>query len=115
MPVQLPPPFSDIPRCPILFDYPTAIEKLSRLTTSTLTESQAQADTPQLWIKREDCNSGLALGGNKCRKLEYVLPEALAHGADTLVTVGGIQSNHMCQVAAVAARYGLKVGIIIIY
>ncbi|KAF1984413.1 tryptophan synthase beta subunit-like PLP-dependent enzyme [Aulographum hederae CBS 113979] len=61
------------------------------------------------WIKREDCNSGLAFGGNKVRKLEYVIPDALQHGADTLVTTGGLQSNHMRQTAAAAARYGLKV------
>jgi 1-aminocyclopropane-1-carboxylate deaminase len=53
-------------------------------------------------------NSGLAYGGNKTRKLEYLIPEALALGADTLVSIGGLQSNHTRQVAAVAAKLGLK-------
>jgi 1-aminocyclopropane-1-carboxylate deaminase len=61
-----------------------------------------------VWAKREDCNSGLAFGGNKVRKLEYLVPDALAQGADTLVSIGGIQSNHTRQVAAVAAKLGLK-------
>jgi 1-aminocyclopropane-1-carboxylate deaminase len=63
---------------------------------------------PQIWAKREDCNSGLAYGGNKTRKLEYLVPEALEQGADTLVSIGGVQSNHTRQVAAVAARLGMK-------
>jgi 1-aminocyclopropane-1-carboxylate deaminase len=62
----------------------------------------------QIWAKREDCNSGLAYGGNKTRKLEYIVPDALAQGADTLVSIGGYQSNHTRQVAAVAAHLGLK-------
>lgn len=62
----------------------------------------------QVWAKREDCNSGLAFGGNKTRKLEYIVPDALAQGADTLVSIGGFQSNHTRQVAAVAAKLGLK-------
>ena len=61
-----------------------------------------------VWAKREDCNTGLAYGGNKTRKLEYLIPDALAQGADTLVSIGGVQSNHTRQVAAVAARLGLK-------
>ncbi len=62
----------------------------------------------ELYAKREDCNSGLAFGGNKTRKLEYLIPEALAQGCDTLVSIGGIQSNQTRQVAAVAAHLGLK-------
>jgi 1-aminocyclopropane-1-carboxylate deaminase len=62
---------------------------------------------PEIWVKRDDC-TGLAGGGNKTRKLEYLLPDALAHGADTLVTIGGIQSNHTRQTAAAAARAGLR-------
>ena len=62
----------------------------------------------QVWAKREDCNSGLAFGGNKTRKLEYIVPDVLASGADTLVSIGGYQSNHTRQVAAVAAHLGLK-------
>ena len=61
-----------------------------------------------LWAKRDDCNSGLAFGGNKTRKLEYLVADALAQGCDTLVSIGGVQSNHTRQVAAVAARCGLK-------
>jgi 1-aminocyclopropane-1-carboxylate deaminase len=61
-----------------------------------------------IWAKREDANSGLAFGGNKTRKLEYLIPDALAKGADTLVSIGGVQSNHTRQVAAVAAKLGLK-------
>jgi 1-aminocyclopropane-1-carboxylate deaminase len=100
--VFLPKPFSDIPRSKLLFEQPTSIEPLERLT------KQLNCG-PNFWIKREDCNSGLAFGGNKVRKMEYVLPDALAVGADTLVTTGGLQSNHMRQVAAIAARFGLKV------
>jgi 1-aminocyclopropane-1-carboxylate deaminase len=61
-----------------------------------------------IWAKREDCNSGLAYGGNKVRKLEYLAADALAQGCDTLVSIGGVQSNHTRQVAAVAAHLGLK-------
>jgi len=62
----------------------------------------------RLYAKREDCNSGLAFGGNKTRKLEYLIPDALSQGCDTLVSIGGIQSNQTRQVAAVAAHLGLR-------
>jgi 1-aminocyclopropane-1-carboxylate deaminase len=62
----------------------------------------------EIWAKREDCNAGLAYGGNKVRKLEYLAADALAQGCDTLVSIGGVQSNHTRQVAAVAARLGLR-------
>jgi 1-aminocyclopropane-1-carboxylate deaminase len=62
----------------------------------------------EIYAKRDDCNSGLAFGGNKLRKLEYIVPDILASGADTLVSIGGVQSNHTRQVAAVAAKLGLK-------
>ena len=62
----------------------------------------------EVWAKREDVNSGLAYGGNKTRKLEYLAAEAVATGCDTLVSIGGVQSNHTRQVAAVAAHLGLK-------
>ena len=62
----------------------------------------------QIYAKREDCNSGLALGGNKLRKLEYIVPDAIASGADTLVSIGGVQSNHTRLVAATAAKIGMK-------
>ncbi|MFC9690480.1 1-aminocyclopropane-1-carboxylate deaminase [Kribbella sp. NPDC056951] len=86
-------------RYPLLFG-PSPIHPLDRLT--------AHLGGARVWAKREDCNSGLAYGGNKTRKLEYLVPEALAQGADTLVTIGGVQSNHTRQVAAVAAKLGLK-------
>ncbi|MDT3681066.1 MAG: 1-aminocyclopropane-1-carboxylate deaminase [Truepera sp.] len=87
-------------RYPLMFG-PTPIEELPRL-------SEALGGKVKLYAKREDCNSGLAFGGNKVRKLEFLVPEALAQGADTLVTIGGVQSNHTRQVAAVAAKLGLK-------
>ncbi len=89
----------DFPRYPLLFG-PSPVHPLERLT--------AHLGGPQIWAKREDCNSGLAYGGNKTRKLEYIVPDVLASGADTLVSIGGVQSNHTRQVAAVAARLGLK-------
>ncbi|KAM0430887.1 hypothetical protein ACHAPT_005520 [Fusarium lateritium] len=102
--VNLPSPFGDIPRVKLMFDRPVDIEPLSRLT-------EALDCGASVWILREDRNSGLAFGGNKVRKLEYVLADALAQGADTIVTTGGIQSNHMCQTAAAAARLGLQVAL----
>ena len=80
---------------------PTPIEKLPRLSAEL-------GGKVEIFAKRDDCNSGLAFGGNKVRKLEYLVPEALAQGCDTLVTIGGIQSNHTRQVAAVAAKLGMK-------
>jgi 1-aminocyclopropane-1-carboxylate deaminase len=80
---------------------PTPIEPLERLT-------EHLGGKVKLFAKRDDCNSGLAFGGNKVRKLEYLVPEALAEGCDTLVTIGGVQSNHTRQVAATAAKLGLK-------
>ena len=62
----------------------------------------------QIHAKRDDCNSGLALGGNKLRKLEYIVPDAIASNADTLVSIGGVQSNHTRMVAATAAKIGMK-------
>lgn len=87
-------------RYPLTFG-PTPIEKLSRL-------SEYLGNKVEIFAKREDCNSGLAFGGNKIRKLEYIVPDALASNADTLVTIGGVQSNHTRQVAAVAAKLGMK-------
>ena len=87
-------------RYPLMFG-PTPIEKLGRL-------SEALGGEVEIWAKRDDCNSGLAFGGNKLRKLEYIVPDAIASNADTLVTIGGIQSNHTRQVAAVAAKLGMK-------
>ena len=90
---------ADFPRHPLLFG-PSPVHPLERLT--------AHLGGAAIWAKREDCNSGLAFGGNKTRKLEYLVPDALAQGADTLVSIGGVQSNHTRQVAAVAAKLGLK-------
>ncbi|MFF9127165.1 1-aminocyclopropane-1-carboxylate deaminase [Streptomyces sp. NPDC014889] len=86
-------------RHPLLFG-PSPVHPLDRLSD--------HLGGPRIWAKREDCNSGLAFGGNKTRKLEYLVPDALRKGADTLVTIGGVQSNHTRQVAAVAAKVGLK-------
>src|SRR5512140_2460572 len=86
-------------RYPLLFG-PSPVHRLDRLTQ--------HLGGPSIWAKREDCNSGIAYGGNKTRKLEYLVADALAQGADTLVSIGGVQSNHTRQVAAVAAHAGLK-------
>ena len=83
---------------PLLFG-PSPIQRLERLSD--------HLGGAALWAKRDDCNSGLAYGGNKTRKLEYLVADALAKGADTLVSIGGVQSNHTRQVAAAAARTGL--------
>ena len=80
---------------------PTPIEHLPRLTA-------ALGNKVHIYAKRDDCNSGLALGGNKLRKLEYIVPDAIASGADTLVSIGGVQSNHTRLVAATAAKIGMK-------
>jgi len=90
---------ADFPRYPLLFG-PSPVHPLERLT--------AHLGGAKIWAKREDVNSGLAYGGNKTRKLEYLVADALQQGADTLVSIGGVQSNHTRQVAAAAARAGLK-------
>ena len=90
---------ADFERYPLTFG-PSPVHPLDRLT--------AHLGGARIWAKREDCNSGLAYGGNKTRKLEYIVPDVLAKGADTLVSIGGYQSNHTRQVAAVAAKLGLK-------
>ena len=89
----------DFPRHPLTFG-PSPLQHLRRLSK--------HLGGAQVWAKREDVNSGLAFGGNKTRKLEYIVPDVLAQGADTLVSIGGYQSNHTRQVAAVAAHLGLK-------
>ncbi|CDX53530.1 1-aminocyclopropane-1-carboxylate deaminase [Mesorhizobium plurifarium] len=87
-------------RYPLTFG-PTPIEKLDRL-------SKHLGGKVEIYAKREDCNSGLAFGGNKLRKLEYIIPDAIGSDADTLVSIGGVQSNHTRMVAAVAAKIGMK-------
>ncbi|MET0703374.1 MAG: 1-aminocyclopropane-1-carboxylate deaminase [Mycobacterium sp.] len=89
----------DFQRYPLTFG-PSPIHPLRRLSQ--------YLGGAEIWAKREDVNSGLAYGGNKTRKLEYFIPEAMEQGADTLVSIGGVQSNHTRQVAAVAAHLGLK-------
>ena len=89
----------DFRREPLLFG-PSPIHPLPRL-------SEALGGGVEIWAKREDCNSGIAYGGNKVRKLEYLVAEALDTGCDTLVSIGGIQSNHTRQVTGVARHLGL--------
>jgi 1-aminocyclopropane-1-carboxylate deaminase len=89
----------DFPRIPLLFG-PSPIHPLRRL-------SEALGGGVEIWAKREDCNSGIAFGGNKVRKLEYLVAEALDQGCDTLVSIGGVQSNHTRQVTGVARFLGL--------
>ncbi|MDE0943200.1 MAG: D-cysteine desulfhydrase, partial [Alphaproteobacteria bacterium] len=78
---------------------PTPLEYLPRLS--------AHLGGPRILVKRDDC-TGLALGGNKTRKLEFLMAEAQAQGADTVLTTGGVQSNHVRQTAAACARMGLS-------
>ncbi len=78
---------------------PTPIESMPRLSE--------HLGGPTLWIKRDDC-TGLATGGNKTRKLEFLMGAALQQGADTVVTQGAVQSNHVRQTAAAACKLGLK-------
>jgi D-cysteine desulfhydrase len=88
---------SDIDRVPIAY-LPTPLRQMKRLTE--------ELDGPRLFVKRDD-QTGLATGGNKARKLEFLIAEALAEGADTALTVGAAQSNHARQTAAAAAMHGL--------
>ena len=81
------------------FPAPTPLEQLPNLSRLL--------GGPEIWIKRDDCTV-VASGGNKVRKLEFLAGEAVAQGADTLVTQGAVQSNHVRQTAAVAARLGMK-------
>jgi 1-aminocyclopropane-1-carboxylate deaminase len=89
----------DFDRVPLLFG-PSPLHPLRRLS--------AALGGVEIWAKREDCNSGIAFGGNKVRKLEYLVADALAQGCDTLVSIGGVQSNHTRQVTGVACHLGLK-------
>ncbi len=79
--------------------FPTPLHPLPRLSESL--------GGPEIWIKRDD-QTGLATGGNKTRKLRLLVADALAQGADTLITAGAVQSNHCRQTAAAAAQFGLK-------
>ncbi len=94
---------SRFPRLP-LAHLPTPLEPLPGLT--------AALGGPRIWIKRDDC-TGLAGGGNKTRKLEFLLADAREQGADTIVTQGATQSNHVRQTAAAATCLGLDVHILL--
>ena len=87
-----------------LLNLPTPLEKMPRLSSAL--------KGPQLWIKREDC-TGLAFGGNKERKAEFSLGDALSKKADVVITIGPLQSNHSRATAAAAAKLGLKVVLVI--
>ena len=79
--------------------FPTPIEYLNNISE--------HLNGPQIYIKRDDC-TGLATGGNKTRKLEFLMPDAIKNQADLVVTVGAVQSNHTRQTAAACAKLGLK-------
>ncbi|KAE8150802.1 tryptophan synthase beta subunit-like PLP-dependent enzyme [Aspergillus avenaceus] len=98
--IPLPSPFSTIPRHALTLGA-SPIHALARISADLGTKVQ-------IYAKRDDLNSTLAYGGNKTRKLEYLVADALAQNATTLVSIGGVQSNHTRQVAAVAAKLGLK-------
>ncbi|PLB43300.1 1-aminocyclopropane-1-carboxylate deaminase [Aspergillus steynii IBT 23096] len=100
--IPLPPPFSTIPRHPLTLS-PSPIHPLPRISTDL-----SPTKNVTIYAKREDLTSALAFGGNKTRKLEYLAADALAQSATTLISIGGVQSNHTRQVAAVAAHLGLK-------
>jgi 1-aminocyclopropane-1-carboxylate deaminase len=91
----------DFPRIPLMFG-PSPVHPVPRL-------SAALGGGVEIWAKREDCNSGIAFGGNKVRKLEYLAADAIAQGCDTLVSIGGVQSNHTRAVTGVARHLGLNV------
>lgn len=84
--------------------WPTPLEPMENLTR--------HLDGPKLWIKRDDC-TGLSTGGNKTRKLEFLMAEAIAQKADTIITQGATQSNHARQTAAIAAKLGLTCHILL--
>src|ERR1700759_1053419 len=92
-------PLDDFERVPLLFGA-SPVHPLERL-------SKELGGNGGIWAEREDRNSGVAYGGNKGRKLESLAAEALGQGCDTLVSIGGVQSNHTRQVAGVAAKLGL--------
>ena len=92
------PTVSPVPHLP-LAHLPTPLEPLDRLS--------AELRGPRIWVKRDDA-TGLAIGGNKVRKLEYLLADAVDQGADVVLTTGATQSNHCRQTAAAAAKLGLR-------
>ncbi|PWY91318.1 1-aminocyclopropane-1-carboxylate deaminase [Aspergillus sclerotioniger CBS 115572] len=108
--IPLPPPFSSIPRHPLTL-FPSPIHPLPLITTA-LTNTTAPTTKTTIYAKRDDINSSLANGGNKTRKLEYLIADALSTNSTTLISIGGIQSNHTRQVAAAATVTGLKARLI---
>jgi len=96
-------PWHTLPRT-TLGHYPTPLEPLDRLSH--------ELGGPRIWVKRDDC-TGLATGGNKTRKLELLIGDALEQGADTLITFGAVQSNHARQAAAACAKAGLACHLIL--
>ena len=85
--------------------FPTPIEPLKNISR--------YLNGPDLFIKRDDC-TGLATGGNKTRKLEYLIPDAIKNKAELIITIGAVQSNHARQTAAACAIMGLKCLIILL-
>lgn len=96
----------------VSFNYPNRIKLAHLPTPLEPVEGLLGPDTPRLWIKRDDL-TGSGLSGNKVRKLEFVVAEARAQGADTLITCGGLQSNHCRATALVGAKLGLKVHLLL--
>lgn len=92
-----------------LMDGPTPLQEMPRLRDALLTEAP---NCPRLFVKRDDL-TGLAGGGNKTRKLQYLIADALQQGADTVITAGALQSNHVRQTAAAAAKAGLRAHVIL--
>jgi L-cysteate sulfo-lyase len=95
--------FDDLPRVALAHE-PTPLEPLARL--------REVVGGPRIWLKRDDC-TGLATGGNKTRKLEYLIADAETEGADVVITFGALQSNHARQTAAACARRGLACELIL--
>src|SRR5690554_1746222 len=87
-----------------LAQLPTPLQYLERLS--------AREGGPRIWVKRDD-QTGSATGGNKVRKLEFTLARALAEGCDTIITCGGVQSNHCRATALLGARLGLQVHLLL--
>ena len=103
MDLDLPTSLASQPRYPLMWDHPSPLQRLARIS------QEFSHLGISVWAKREDCNSGLAFGGNKIRKLEYIMAEAVDGNYDIVVTCGGDQSNSMRQVAAAAAKIGIQV------
>ena len=97
-----------LPRC-TLGQFPTPVQPLQRISAHSKGTNQSG---PQIWVKRDDC-TGLATGGNKTRKLEFLLGDAKAQGCDVLITQGALQSNHARQTAAAGAAMGMPVHVVL--